>query len=189
MSRAYRVSISESQNRVVRAGDSVSTHLELIEVLPCDQMSALLAEELKKQGFEEKDGKLVRKDKEVNIAVDPETGEVTVSSEASQKVRLEATREGSSYDRAGENAKKVKEALKKEAQKDLDRQAEEKTSDLQTAVTDRLERHLGDVREELDQVVNRVTAEALKRKAAQLGQIKEITEDAENGSLTIVVEV
>ena len=56
-------------------------------------------------------------------------------------------------------------------------------------VTDRLERKLGDVREELDQVVNRVTATALKHKAAQLGQIKEITEDAQSGSLTIVVEV
>jgi hypothetical protein len=38
-------------------------------------------------------------------------------------------------------------------------------------------------------VVNRVTAEALKRKAASLGQIKEMTEDPQAGSLTIVVEV
>ena len=189
MSRAYRISVSESQNRVVRAEDRVSTHLELIEVLPCDQMSALLAEELKKQGFEEKNGQLVRKDKEVNIAVNPDTGEVTVSAEAAQKVQLAATREGRAYDEAGANAKRVKEDLKKEAQKELDRQTATKSSDLQTKVTDRLERHLGDVRQELDQVVNRVTAAALKRKAAQLGQIKEITEDAESGSLTIVVEV
>jgi hypothetical protein len=41
----------------------------------------------------------------------------------------------------------------------------------------------------LDQVVNRVTAEALKRKAAQMGRIKEMTEDPQAGSLTIVVEV
>ena len=79
--------------------------------------------------------------------------------------------------------------LKKEAEKEMGRQADAKTSDLQTKVTDRLVQHLNDVREELDQVVNRVTAAALKRKAAQLGQIKEITEDAQSGSLTIVVEV
>src|SRR5205085_12408296 len=142
-----------------------------------DQMSALLAEELEKQGFELKDGQLVRKDKEVNITVNPDTGEVTVSAAAEKKVQLAATREGRSYDESGPNAKRVREDLKKDAQKELDRQADAKTSDLQTKVTDRLERHLGDVREELDQVVNRVTAEALKRKAAQLGQIKEITED------------
>src|SRR5258708_4715760 len=148
MSRAYRISVSESQNRVVRAGDSVSTHLELIEVLPCDQMSALLAEELEKQGFKEKDGKLVRKDKEVHITVDPDTGEVSVSSEASQKVQLATTREGRSYDESGPNAKRVKEELKKEAAQELNRQADAKTSDLQTQVTDRLARHLGHVRAE-----------------------------------------
>jgi hypothetical protein len=189
MSRAYRISVSESQNRVVRAEDRVSTHLELIEVLPCDQMAELLAEELKKQGFEEKDGKLVRKDKEVNVSVDTHSGEVTVSSSDEKRVQVSTTREGRAYDDAGANAKKVKEDLKKEAQKELDRQAAAKASDLQTQVTDRLERKLGDVREELDQVVNRVTAAALKQKAAQLGQIKEITEDAQSGSLTIVVEV
>jgi len=41
------------------------------------------------------------------------------------------------------------------------------------------------LRKELDQVANRVTAEALKRKAAQLGQIKEMTEDPESGSLFV----
>jgi hypothetical protein len=38
-------------------------------------------------------------------------------------------------------------------------------------------------------VVHQVTKEALKQKAAQLGAIKEITEDPKNGSMTIVVEV
>ncbi len=56
-------------------------------------------------------------------------------------------------------------------------------------MTDKLEARLGDVRKEMDEVVNRVTAEALKRKAASMGQIKEMTEDPQAGSLTIVVEV
>jgi hypothetical protein len=41
----------------------------------------------------------------------------------------------------------------------------------------------------LDQAVIRVTAVAPKRKAAQMEQIKEITEDPQSGSLTIIVEV
>ncbi len=60
---------------------------------------------------------------------------------------------------------------------------------MQTKVTDRLEQQLAGLRQELNQVVNRVTAEALERKAAQLGQIKELTEDPQTGSLTIVLEV
>ena len=46
-----------------------------------------------------------------------------------------------------------------------------------------------DVRKDLNDAVNSITREALKRKAAQLGQIKEMTEDPEAGSLTIKVEV
>jgi hypothetical protein len=60
---------------------------------------------------------------------------------------------------------------------------------LQKELTDKLEAQLGEVRKELDQVANKVTAEALKVKAKQMGQVKEITEDPESGSLTIVVEV
>ena len=86
MSRAYRIRVRESLRRVIRAHDRVSTQLELLEVLPPEQMAQLL-------------------------------------------------------------------------------------------------------REELDQAVNRITAEALKQKAAQIGQIKELTEDPQSGSLTIVLEV
>jgi hypothetical protein len=45
------------------------------------------------------------------------------------------------------------------------------------------------LKKELNGAINRVTAEALKQKAAQIGQIKEVTEDPESGSLTIKVEV
>ena len=60
---------------------------------------------------------------------------------------------------------------------------------LQKQITDQLEAQLSDLKSELDQAVNRATAEALKQKAAQIGQIKQVTDDIEAGSLTIVVEV
>jgi hypothetical protein len=189
MSRSYRVSVKESENRVLRAEDRVSTCLEIIEVLPPEQMAGLLKDELKKRGFVEEDGKLVRREKGVTVTVDPETATVTVSAEASQNVDLESERTGSAYDDAGPNSKQVREGLKKEAKKDIDRKAQEKTAELQSKVTDKLEGKLGDVRKELDEAVNRVTAEALKRKAASMGSIKEMTEDPQSGSLTIVVEV
>ena len=34
MSRSYRISVRESSSRVIKAEDSVSTHLEVLEVLP-----------------------------------------------------------------------------------------------------------------------------------------------------------
>jgi hypothetical protein len=191
MSRSYRIRVRESLNRVLRAEDRVSTQLEILEVLPPDQMAGLLTDELAKRGFERKGNRLVRKDKDkgITVTVDPESGTVTVTAEAKEEVKLEAEREGRAYDDAGPAAKSVREELKKQLQQNLQRQADEKTAELQSQVTDRLEGQLGELRQELNQVVNRVTAEALKRKAAQMGQIKEITEDPQAGSLTIVVEV
>ncbi|HVS34609.1 MAG TPA: hypothetical protein VMS17_03440 [Gemmataceae bacterium] len=190
MSRSYRISVRECVSKMIRAEDHVSTNLEMLEVLPPEQMAGLLSDELERRGFlREADGVLVRRDKDVTVTVDPAKGTVTVRAEAEEKVKLEETRDGRAFDEAGQHAQGVRESLRKGLQRDLQKQAAEKESGLQTQVTDRLEAQLGAVRQELDQAVNRVTAEALKRKAAQLGRIKEITEDPQAGSLTIVVEV
>jgi len=189
MSRSYRISVRESTDRVIRARDHVSTKLEILEVLPPEQMAGLLADELERRGFKREGDALVRREKGIVITVEPECGAVTVAAESAEKTTLEATREGRAYDDAGPNAQRTREQLREEAKRDLEKKAEEKETALQTKVTDKLEAALGGLRQELDQAVNRVTAEALKRKAAQMGQIKELTEDPQTGSLTIVVEV
>jgi hypothetical protein len=189
MSRAYRIRVHESHNRTIRAEDHVSTQLEILEVLPPEQMAGLLADELAKRGFERNGTTLTRKQNGVTVAVETTTGTVTVTAEASEQTTVEVERTGSAYDEDGSHAQTVRENLKKQIEKDIERKVGEQTAGLQTKVTDRLEAELNDVRQELDQAVNRVTAEALKRKAAQMGQIKEMTEDPQAGSLTIVVEV
>ncbi len=189
MSRAYRISVRECLNRTIRAKDHVSTQLELLEVLSPEEMAELLAAELEARGFE-RDGKnLVREQDGVVVTVDVETGTVTVTTEACKGVELETKRDGWAADQEGSRAKAEKERLKKEAQKDLESKADSERAKLQSKVTDKLEAQLGDIKKELNQAVNRVTAEALKRKAAQLGQIKELTEDPQSGNMTIVLEV
>ena len=189
MSRAYRIAVRESIKRVVRARDHVSTDLEILGILAKEQMAELLAQELKKQGFKQKGKNLVRSKDGVSVSVEPETGKVVVQSDLVQEVQIDGERVGRSYDDAGPGAKKTRENLKKELREDLEKQVCDKAAQLQTEATDKLEAQLGDLRQELNQVVNRVTAEALKQKAAQLGQIKEMSEDKESGALTIVVEV
>jgi FtsH ternary system domain X5 len=189
VSRAYRVSVRDCQNRTIRAEDHVSTRLEILEVLPPEQMGGLLADDLERRGFRRDGTRLVRNQNGVTVTVETTTATVTVEAEASEEAIIQAERSDRAYDDAGPHAKVVRENLKQQVEKDIDQKAGERTASLQTKVTDRLEGELNDVRQELDQVVNRVTAEALKRKAAQLGQIKEISEDSRAGSLTIVVEV
>ncbi len=189
MSRAYRIRVRESISKVVTAKDRVSTRLEVLEVLPGDQMAALLGQELERRGFQRQGDVLVRTEDGVTVTVDPNTGTVTVSAEGSQKLDLEVEKEGRSYDDAGPGAEATRKTLKEQAQKDLQRQAEREQGKLQSEITDKLAGQLADLRQELDQAVNAVTAAALKQKAAQMGQIKEMTEDPDTGSLTIVVEV
>jgi len=189
MSRSYRISVKESVNRVIRAEDSVSTHLEILEVLPGGQMGALLEKELERAGFEKQGEVMVRHQDGVTISVDPVCGEVTVAAEMSDRVKAEQEVTGSTWDDAGPNRKSVEKQLKEQAKQKLEQQLEDKTAGLQGKVTDKLEGKLNGLRKELDQVVNRVTAEALKQKAASMGQIKEMTEDPQTGNLTIVVEV
>ncbi|MBL8800035.1 MAG: hypothetical protein JNM56_39495 [Planctomycetia bacterium] len=189
MSRAYRIAVKENLKRIIRARDHVSTQLEILEVLPKDQMADLLKEELKRRGFEEQGQELVRSQNGVTVTVDPRAGTVKVEAERQESVELEGERVGRAWDDAGPNATQMKDQLRKELVADLEKQAGTKEAELQKSATDALEAQLADLRQELDRAVNRVTAEALKQKAATLGAIKEMTEDAESGALTIVLEV
>ncbi|MBC8290301.1 MAG: hypothetical protein H8E37_08290 [Planctomycetes bacterium] len=190
MSRAYRIKVSESLCKVLRASDHVSTQLELLDILPCEEMVEVLAAELIGIGFEQTDDGLVRKDGEITVTIDPETGTVTVTSESAQDISLSSSQQGFSYEEQGAKGRdQVREQLKKKAQEEMADAEEARQKQLQKEVTDQLEAELVDVQQELGQAVNRATAEALKRKASRIGQIKEMTEDPESGSITIVLEV
>lgn len=188
MSRAFRIQVEQRLDRVIKASDHVSTHLEILEILPCDQTAELLAEELKARGFEPKGDKLVRREKGVIIEIDPKTAEVLVRAEGQEALELEVARTViADADRALKAD--TRKAVQDELQKSLEAQADAMKAKLQQEISNKLEGRLLDLQEELNQVVNKVTAESLKRRAAQIGNIKEISEDAQSGSLKIVVEV
>jgi hypothetical protein len=190
MSRAYRIAVRESSTHVVRAGDHVECQLGMLEILPPERMAGLLAQELARRGFQQKGEQWVRQSGDVTIAVDPRKGSVTVRTEGQEEVTVEGERVAWTEQDASEARKKqAADHARQELQRQLQSKADRKRDELQKKITDRLEGHLADVRRELDQAVNRVTAEALKEKAAAMGRIKEMTEDAQTGSLTIVVEV
>jgi hypothetical protein len=189
MSRAYRIRVSESLTKVLRAHDKVSTQLEVLEILPREQMGELLEKELEDRGFKRKGGNMVRSEGGVTVTVDTREGTVTVQAQGCEEVKLQTEKSDWGYDDAGPRAKKIRKDLQAKAHQELEKQAQAHEANLQSEVTDKLEGQLVDLKQELDQVVNKVTGEALKQKAAQLGQIKELTEDPQTGSMTIVLEV
>jgi FtsH ternary system domain X5 len=189
MSRAYKIRVKESISQDISVADEICSDLEILEILPGDQMADLLKGELQGRGFEETDGKLARTKDGITVTVDPNSGEVGVKAEKTQSVKLETEKEGWGYDDVGPSASTIKKGLSDQAKQELERRAERQKDRLQGEATEQLEGAMGDVRQELNDAVNAITREALKRKAAQLGQIKEMTEDPEAGSLTIKIEV
>ncbi|MFO0978473.1 MAG: hypothetical protein U0996_18855 [Planctomycetaceae bacterium] len=190
MSRAYRISVSESLRKLIRGSDHVCTDIELLEVLPREQMAALLESELLKSGFQ-KDGEvLVRSQDKSTISIDSKTGRVTVTTELCEDVELKNKVDGWGDADFGKDGRgKLEQQLREQAKSNLASQASAKEEQLGQKATEHLEGVLRDLQKELDGVVNRVTGQALKQKAAQLGEIKSITEDTETGSMTIVLEV
>ncbi len=188
MSRAYRVRVEESLSKIIRAEDHVSCQLEMLEILPCDQTAELLAAELAKIGFVRDGDTAVRRDKQITITVDLPSATVVVQSASDKQIDLKSTQHSRVYEDEGLVASREA-ALRVQAKQELEAKDQQAQSALQRQVTDRLEAQLGDIRKELEGAANRATAEALKTRAAQLGQIKSISEDPEAGSLTIVVEV
>ena len=190
MSRAYRITVKESESRNLKADDEICTQLEILEILPPEDMATLLKEELKKRGFEEQeDGKMVRKEDDITVTVDPCSGEVTIKAEQEQTVNQEAKREATGFNDVGPNEKSLREKTKDLLKQDLDKKFKAEQEKLQGKATEALEKHLQDLQPEISEVVNQVTRDALKQKAQQMGTVKEISEDAESGSLTIKVEV
>lgn len=189
MSRAYRIRVRESVRRALSAEDEVQSRLEILEILPAEQMAELLARELEGRGFA-RDGDVLRRDGGgVTTAIDAKTGTISVKSRQCDEVTLEGQREHVGYDDFGPGEDAVKRELRQQLHRDLDERARGERARLQDEATRQLEDELARLGNELNQAVNRVTAAALKQKAGQLGKITEVSEDESTGSLSITVEV
>jgi hypothetical protein len=187
MSRAYRVSVSGSVERIVHVEDGVAAPLELLPILAKERMREILAKELEGRGFTREDG-VARRDEGngVTVEVDLDAGNVTVRAESSKDVKIERTRTGTV---AEERVAQGRAALQRQLDAELEQQVAATEQEMREQATARLERKLKDLKQELDRAVNRVTAEALKEKARSMGEIEELHEDNETGELTIKVRV
>ena len=187
MSRAYRIHIEESLSRVVTVDDGVCSKLELLPILSRERTGELLAAELEKKGFTRDGDKAVRQeDGGITVEVSLNDGEVKVTAKGSKDVELKTNRSGMTV----EELKTSREAeLRKNAREALEAEAKGEEEKLREEVTERLSGRLRDLQGELDGVVNKVTASALKERASQLGTVEEVHENAQTGELTIKVRV
>jgi hypothetical protein len=184
-SRPYRIIVRETLRKILVADDFVQTKMDLPPILPPEQTSEILARMLQERGFRSEGDTLVREHRGVKAEVDPGTGQVTVSARASEEVDLSGEGDLPACTPCAERAR---ESLRQGLREKLESEADARKRDLQTQTTSRLEGALAELGCELERVAHQVTATALKRKAATLGEIKRISQDS-SGAVTIVVEV
>lgn len=185
MSRPYVIRVTETVRRHVVVQDGVETRLDLLEVLPREDMSSLLAEELSRRGFEVEGEVATRTEADgVVVRVEVAARKVHAGLREEKDVELSVSRKIRTYDDQ-EISEAQRATVRREAELKLDEERDERRRE----ITQTLERRLGELRGELDEIVVKVTQEALRRRAAQLGEIQSVEEDAETGSLTIRVRV
>ena len=181
MSRAYSIRVSETVTKTIHVEDGLAFHLELLGILSKERMARILSEKLKEQGFEpQADETLTKEIEGIHIQVSLETGQVTVGLAIDESIQKSDERTVIANNESQAHAR-VRKALELEIADDR--------AARQRKITEHLERHIGDIRTELDRVSTNVVAEALKQRAAELGEIQEIVENDETGELTIKVRV
>src|SRR5262249_18691365 len=159
--------------KVIVAEDHVESQLDIPPTMPKEEIAQRLKAELTKRGFDEtEDGKLLRERGGVKVQVDPATRKGRGSLEAEKQLPPPP-------DPPPRTCRAI-DALRKE-------QAEQ--SSLQREVTERLAGAVGRLGCELEGVAARITKDAIKDRARQLGRIKMEHEDPKTGELVIVVEV
>jgi hypothetical protein len=171
MSRGYVINWVTVRN-TIQAGDKIEIAVELLGIIADGDMTALLRQEL------EQDGWTARKDGTMELVRDGIRA--TLNREATKiAVTLERKREIV--------ARGVTDA---EAKKSLDTTSAAAEERLKEEIAKELTRAETDIRAGVDQAIQRVYLEALKKKAASIGTIEGMQESRrDDGEYEITIKV
>lgn len=184
MSRPYRLRVAETVRRHVVVEDGLECGLDLLQIVPREEETQILEEELARRGFVIEAGTARREDASGVVAqIDLAARRVHVGKRAEREIERTETRIVSSD--TAQVTEQQRAAVRRQAELSLEREREQE----RRALTAEIEAGLADLRAELDEIAVKVTQEALRRKAARMGEIESVTEDPESGSLTIRIRV
>lgn len=172
MSRGYRVTWATAA-AVVTSRDTLEVKLSLLGILCEDDMCALLTDALGQDGWVKgEDGSMTLQIGDAIARVPPGGGSVEVSIETSQKVQA---RVAGGQAAANEQLAKVKEKTEEEEKAKIAKQL----LDLEPSL-----------RQRVNEVVQKVYLEALKKKAATMGAVESVNENvSKDGSLEVTIRV
>jgi len=184
MSLTYQVQLKS----LVTEKDHSRFKIELRNILPEDEMKAILALVLKEEGWQEKDGSFHKAREDETVSIDLNTMEVVTEVKKEAQVKVSVTREDSeSSDMRGSREASPMTPAEREK---LHVQKKAKLRKLAVQVSKTLQETVEQRRQELDQTLARVYARAIKKKATQLGSVQEMHEEVrDDGVYSIMIRV
>lgn len=181
MSRGYRIRmgmpgwrpvVSHDATKQVEATDAIEMDVGMLEILPEGAMAGLLRGELAAIGWSEgQDGSMTRSFGEVEVTLAPDGRTVTAQAKSSRKLTVRGIDEAQAAAKLARASEKAEREVAQEA-------------------TRQLGAHEAEIRGELQAALQKVYVEALRRKAASMGQIESVHEGrGADGELELTIKV
>lgn len=198
MSSPYRIKLKESVTETVRDSDKTTQKINLENIVSEDDMRSLLKENLKKEGFKETSGnKLVKKRETGEVqTVDLANLEVTTELEVHKQVKVEreVTVKGRDADRMSRTEKrdfdkKAKSDLLGKLEKEAKTEARKQQAALAKLIADTLAKSEEERRTELNRAVKETYKDAIKKKAASMGNVTSIEERGGGEDYEMVIRI
>lgn len=191
MSQCYHIELKQAVTRVVRAEDAVSYPIELTAILPAGEMQELLREVLTKAGWksaDDNDFAMEGPSGEV-LSIDLDAMELTATLTAEKEVVAEVKAAGQgNTTRTARRSAQIQ--IEEKAAATGDQIADSGQREIQKETTDRLNESEDARQRQMNELLQQVYTEALKRKAGQLGDIVEIQEGTgEDGNYELLIRV
>lgn len=194
MSQCYRVQLKESVSRVVKGEDSISYPIELTQILPADEMFELLKQELKEKGWQAEDDSetifVTEGSGGEKLSIDLETMELTASIVTEREVKTVAEVESASEHSDAHAQQQAKQALAQEVSMRGDQIEDAGNKELQDEVTEQLAESESDRQRQINEILQKVYSESLKKKAHELGDVMEVAEStSDDGEYELTIRI
>lgn len=189
MSRAYWVKLSTSVSDTIHANDRATHKIDLEAVVPAGEMTDIVTDALEEAGWARRDdGRFEKRIGDVTLTWDVDKSEVEARVEASQSVSQDVHAEGRGYDQSHAQTD-AEQRLEREATRVRDAIAGEQER-LQQQLTQRLSESEERRVREINEVLQRVYAEAVKRKARRMGNVTSVQEStSEDGEYQLTITI
>lgn len=189
MSQLYHIQLKASVSETYDLSDKTVHQLDLTEILPEDEMKDILKGRLQERGYEEKEPGIWSKQQEggVEVNINLENMELSAHIKEEKELETEVAVRGSGYSR--ENARNEARNQLSHAQDSAKEKLDAEGQKLQRQLTKQLEEGEQERLREVNEILQEVYAESLKRRAGQLGEIMEIHESKEQGQYELTIHV